>query len=119
MNIKNKTFLVTGGAGFTRLPSAEPKAMAGRSARTRGGNMFYTYVLKSKADGDLYTGWTDNLEDRIKKHNKGLVTATKYRVPLELVYYEACLGRELAIAREKYLKTGFGRNFLNQRLGLK
>jgi len=54
---------------------------------------------------------------RVKKHNKGLVHATKDRYPLELVYYEACLSKGKAIEREKSLKTGFGRKYLKRRLG--
>ena len=78
--------------------------------------MFYTYVLKSKKDYKLYIGWTNDLESRFKRHSDGLVDATKYRLPLELVYYEACLDQKSAIAREKQLKTGFGRAYLKRRL---
>jgi putative endonuclease len=78
--------------------------------------MYYTYVLKSIKDGELYIGWSNDLKKRIEKHKKGLVTATKYRLPIELVYYEACLSEEKAIAREKQLKTGFGRAYLKRRL---
>ncbi|MFA6105305.1 MAG: GIY-YIG nuclease family protein [Patescibacteria group bacterium] len=78
--------------------------------------MFYTYVLKSQKDNELYIGWTDDLKSRIKKHNDGLVESTKNRKPLILVYYEACLNKDAAIAREKSLKTGFGRAYLKNRL---
>lgn len=77
---------------------------------------YYTYVLKSKKDGDFYTGWTNNLKIRVDKHSKGLVEATRTRRPLTLVYYEACLSKEKAIIREKQLKTGFGRADLKRRL---
>ena len=77
---------------------------------------YYTYVLKSKIDKKLYTGWTDDLLLRVKKHNSGLVKATKDRRPLELIYYEACLSKKKAISREKQLKTGFGRAYLKRRL---
>lgn len=78
--------------------------------------MYYTYILKSKKDGLLYIGFTKNLKKRFSNHNKGLITATKARKPLELVYYEACLSKEKAIKREKYFKTGFGRRFLKSRI---
>ncbi|MFH0773134.1 MAG: GIY-YIG nuclease family protein [bacterium] len=80
--------------------------------------MYYTYVLLSDKDKKLYVGWTNNLIDRMQKHNGGLVFATKSRRPLKLVYYEACLTKELAINREKQLKTGFGRAYLKRRLEL-
>jgi putative endonuclease len=78
--------------------------------------MFYTYVLKSKKDDKLYVGWTIDLKHRLKFHHEGKVEATKHRIPLELVYYEACLNEDKAIKREKYLKSGFGRKFLKSRI---
>ena len=78
--------------------------------------MYYTYVLKSLIDSNLYIGWAPDLKRRVVNHNKGLVESTKNRRPLKLVYYEACLSKERAVKREKYFKTGFGRNFLNQRI---
>ena len=80
--------------------------------------MFYTYVLKSEVDGNLYIGWTNDLSNRVKEHNNGEVASTKNRKPLLLVYYEACLRKEKAIEREKQLKTGFGRAYLKRRLEL-
>jgi len=59
----------------------------------------------------------DNLKDRLKKHNQGLVESTKYRRPLDLIYFEGCLSKEKAINREKQLKSGFGRAYLKRRLG--
>ena len=77
---------------------------------------YYTYVLKSLNDDKFYIGWTDDLIARHKKHQEGKVKATKHRRPLQLVYYEACLGKEKAIKREKQLKTGFGRLYLKKRI---
>lgn len=78
--------------------------------------LYYTYVLISKSDGQMYIGWTDNLERRINTHNAGKVQATKHRMPLDLVYFEGCTSRNKAIAREKQLKTGFGRKYLKSRI---
>lgn len=78
---------------------------------------YYTYVLLSQVDNKYYIGWTVNLKQRVDKHNKGLVIATKYRVPLKLVYFEACLSKEKGILREKQLKSGFGRSYLKRRIG--
>ena len=61
-------------------------------------------------------GYTPDLRIRIKKHNKGLVPATKNRRPLRLVYYEACLNKDDAIKREKYLKTSWGKRYIKNRL---
>lgn len=77
---------------------------------------FYTYVLKSIKDSNFYIGWTDDLRLRVAKHNRGMVSSTRSRIPLGLVYFEACLSRDGAVRREKALKTGFGRKFLKNRL---
>jgi putative endonuclease len=78
--------------------------------------MFYTYVLLSKKDNKLYTGYTKNLKLRFEQHNRGLVESTKNRRPLILIYYEACLNKKDAINREKYLKTFYGKMFVGKRL---
>lgn len=78
--------------------------------------MYYTYVLKSKRDGDWYTGCTNDLRKRMRQHNSGTMTATAKRMPLDLIYYEACTDRSDAFAREKYLKTGMGKRYIKNRL---
>lgn len=79
--------------------------------------MYYNYVLKSEKDGKRYIGFTDDLKKRLDEHNKGLNKSTKDRRPFMLIYYEACLNKKNAIIREKYLKTMWGSNYLNKRLG--
>ena len=78
--------------------------------------MFYVYVLKSERDKKLYTGYTDNLKNRLRLHNKGRVSSTKDRIPLQLLYYEACLNQQDATHREKYLKTAWGKKYIKTRL---
>lgn len=65
---------------------------------------------------DFYTGFTKDLKLRFEHHNKGKVEATKKRRPLTLIYYEACLDKNDAIRREKYLKSYHGKMFLKKRL---
>ena len=77
---------------------------------------YYMYVLRSQADNKFYTGYTKNLRLRCEQHNKGKVKSTKQRRPLELIYFEACLNRDDALKREKYLKTHYGKMFLQNRL---
>lgn len=77
---------------------------------------FYTYVLKSLKDGDNYVGYTDNLKKRLEEHFLGQSFATRARRPFKLIYFEACLDKEDAKQREKYLKTTNGRIFLVKRL---
>ena len=78
--------------------------------------MYYTYVLISQKDQKLYTGYTNDLKSRLKEHNNGTVESTKNRIPCELVYYEACIDKKKAIKREKYLKMGFGRRFVRDKI---
>lgn len=66
--------------------------------------MFYVYVLKSRKDKDLYTGSTNDLRMRFKKHNAGKVYSTKLRRPFDLVYYEAYKSEKDARSREHNLK---------------
>ncbi len=76
----------------------------------------YVYVLRSLVDGRFYTGCTSDLRARFSQHQKGLVASTKHRRPFELLYYEACTNKDDAYAREKYLKTGMGKRYINNRL---
>lgn len=78
--------------------------------------MFYVYILHSKKDGNLYTGYTPDLKGRLAKHNNGYVKSTKYRRPLELIYYEAYVMESDAKKREKYLKGGKGKSELSVQL---
>ena len=61
---------------------------------------YYVYVLYSIKDKMLYTGYTKDLNKRIKTHNEGEVVATKYRRPLILIYWEGCLNQQDATKRE-------------------
>ena len=64
----------------------------------------YTYIVKC-SDNTLYTGWTNNLEKRIKTHNAGNgAKYTKSRLPVTLVYYETFQTKEEAMRREWEIK---------------
>ncbi len=78
--------------------------------------MYYVYVIQSKKDGYFYTGFTSDLQNRFWEHKSGGVPSTKKRAPFELIYYEACLNEQDALAREKYLKSGMGKRYLKNRL---
>jgi putative endonuclease len=78
--------------------------------------MYYVYVLQSEKDRNFYTGFTQDLARRVEEHNSGISLSTKRRVPLKLVYYEFCLNRNDAMKREKYLKTTWGKRYINNRI---
>jgi len=77
---------------------------------------YYTYILQSEKDNLFYVGYTANLQNRLNEHNLGKVKSTKYRRPLRLIYYEACLNQQDATHREKYLKTSWGKRYIKNRL---
>lgn len=66
--------------------------------------MYYVYLLRSKKDKQAYLGSTNDLRRRFSQHNDGKVPSTKYRIPFELVYYEAYRSERDARVREHNLK---------------
>ena len=77
---------------------------------------YFVYVLESEIDGRLYKGQTDNLHKRLLEHNSGKTKSTKGYKPWKLIYFEKFETREDALLREKYFKTGSGREFLKDNL---
>jgi len=67
---------------------------------------YYVYVLRSLKDGQMYTGYTADLKNRLKLHQTAQVASTKNRLPVKLIYFEGCLNQQDATRREKYLKSG-------------
>jgi len=78
--------------------------------------MYYTYVLLSMKDNNFYVGFSKDLKLRFEQHGKGLVETTRGRRPLILIYYEACINKDDATKREKYLKSYHGKMFIRKRL---
>ncbi|MDD7115013.1 MAG: GIY-YIG nuclease family protein [Lachnospiraceae bacterium] len=66
--------------------------------------MHYTYIVECR-DKTLYTGWTTDLEKRIRTHNEGTgAKYTKSRAPVRLVYYEQYETKQEALKREYAIK---------------
>lgn len=76
---------------------------------------WYVYILKCN-DEKPYTGCTNDLKDRINRHNKKQVLATQDRLPIKLIAYFAFSNKYTAFNFEKYLKSGSGRSFLKRHL---
>jgi len=77
--------------------------------------MFYIYVLKSLKNGKRYVGSTGKEpEIRLSEHNSGSNNWTKVNKPFKLIYKEVYDNKREAIKREKFLKSGQGRKFLDQ-----
>ena len=75
-------------------------------------NAYFVYTIKSKIDGRLYVGISENLEKRLIEHNKGQTKSTKAYRPWILVYKKFIGSRIEARKEEKRLKSGFGKEFL-------
>ena len=66
--------------------------------------MNYVYILRC-GDGSLYTGWTNDLEKRVKAHSSGRgAKYTRTHLPVELVYSEQLDTKEAAMSREWHIK---------------
>lgn len=77
---------------------------------------YYVYVFLSLKDNKFYVGFTTDLKRRLREHSDGMVIATKNRLPLRLIHYEYFINEADAKSREKFLKSGFGREQLKQSL---
>jgi len=77
--------------------------------------VFYVYFLENK-DKNSYVGSTNDLKDRLERHNKGYVEATKDKRPWKLVAYFAFSEEKVAFRFEKYMKTGSGREFIKRHI---
>ena len=77
--------------------------------------MYHVYVIKSKKNGKRYIGFTSkDPHQRLEEHNSGSNTFTKALRPFELIYSEQHEDEIFAKKRERYFKTGHGREFLKK-----
>lgn len=76
--------------------------------------MYYVYAIQSKQRKIIYIGYTNDLQKRFKKHNLGKIFSTKPYKPFNLVYYEAYQNQKDALEREKFLKSGWGKNYIKR-----
>jgi predicted GIY-YIG superfamily endonuclease len=76
---------------------------------------FHVYILRLR-NGKHYVGRTNDLVRRIQEHNEGKCPYTRSFRPVRMVYYASFESQFLAIAFEKYLKSGSGRAFMRRHL---
>jgi putative endonuclease len=74
--------------------------------------MYFVYALKSEKDARIYVGLSSNINRRIFEHNAGYVFSTKGYRPWKLIYIEEFNNRIDARTREKYYKSGIGKELL-------
>jgi putative endonuclease len=66
---------------------------------------YFVYIIQSLKDGTFYVGSTQDLNERIERHNQGRSKFTKGKRPLELVHREEYADRSLAAKREREIKS--------------
>lgn len=74
--------------------------------------MYYVYVIRSEKDGRFYVGMCVDVARRLKEHNAGKTFSTKGFRPWKLLLTEALPTRMEARIREKYLKSGIGKEYI-------
>ncbi len=75
---------------------------------------WFVYALRSLRDGNLYIGISRDPDKRLQSHNKGVTISTKNRRPFMLIFKERCDSSKEARQKEKYYKSGIGREYLNR-----
>lgn len=74
--------------------------------------MIYVYVIQSEKDKRFYVGMSENVEIRLNQHNSGKTKSTKGYKPWKLLFFEEFETRQEARKREKYLKSGIGKEYI-------
>ena len=74
--------------------------------------MYFVYILQSERTGRFYIGQTQDVEDRVRRHNAGTQAGTKGHLPWQLVRVESFETRELAYAREREIKAKKNRKWI-------
>ena len=78
--------------------------------------LYYVYVLYSEKVNKYYVGQTNNVEVRIEQHNTRNERYTSNKGPWKLIYKEEVECRAEAMKREKFWKTGKGREYWKSKL---
>ncbi len=73
---------------------------------------YYIYILLNEKLNRKYIGCTNNLDRRLREHNAGKTKSTKAFRPWKIVYAERYNNQRQALDREKYLKSGVGREIV-------
>ncbi|MGV6861992.1 MAG: GIY-YIG nuclease family protein [Putridiphycobacter sp.] len=76
--------------------------------------MYFVYVIRSLSSGVYYVGMAQNVELRLKEHNRGKSKFTKGHLPWELIYQEGPFETSFARKKEKYYKSSSGKTYLRQ-----
>ncbi|MAY82890.1 MAG: endonuclease [Flavobacteriales bacterium] len=75
---------------------------------------YVVYVLASRTKNYIYVGLTSDLQTRLNRHNKGGEKTTGPYAPFDLIFSEKCIDRKTARKRERYWKSGTGKEQLKK-----
>ena len=75
---------------------------------------YYGYILQSETTGAYYTGQTDDIEERLKNHNRGEERSTKSGCPWRLVFRKEFATRSEAVRWERYVKSRKRRAYIEK-----
>ena len=78
--------------------------------------MYYVYVIKSKVRKYIYVGLTNDVDERLNRHNTFKNKTTKPYAPFDLILTEEFKTRSEARIREKYLKSGCGKEYIKLKI---
>jgi putative endonuclease len=78
--------------------------------------MYYVYILQSRKDKSFYTGFSEDVDERLQAHNWHLAKYSSSKAPYRLIWYCAFEDKQRAYDFEKYLKSGSGFAFRNKHL---
>jgi len=76
--------------------------------------MIIVYAIWSKVNNRIYVGMTTDIVRRVQQHNSGKTRSTKSFCPWKLIFTEKCENWEIGRVREKYYKSGIGKEFLKK-----
>ena len=74
--------------------------------------MYYVYAILSETRNYIYVGLTNDVNRRLAEHNNGYNKTTKAYRPFKLILTEKFENRTDARTREKYLKSGSGKEYI-------
>src|SRR5688572_19661695 len=98
-------------AWFRALGSG-PRGRRFKSCHPDSMGRFHVYVLRSDRTGRRYVGSCEDLQNRLREHNRAESASTRAEVPWRLVRSDTFATRIEAMKRERYYKTGKGRDTL-------
>ena len=87
-----------------------------RQAGAVNGKKFFVYIIRSKTRNYIYVGLTQDIKIRYDQHNAGKERTTRPYRPFELIHSEKFESRIMARKREKYFKSGAGKEWIKANL---